>query len=79
MALRELRFMLQQIGVPMAQAYRTQDLRRGHTLDLQAAGIECVKFCDAHVLVRCLPRCTSAKDFAYGRMEDSAVHGVHGR
>ena len=38
-ALTTLRFILEQIGVEGAREYRTHDLRRGHVLDLQKAGM----------------------------------------
>ena len=37
-ALAELRRVLGEIGVKDAAAFRTQDLRRGHALDLQLSG-----------------------------------------
>ena len=37
-ALSKLRIMLSEIGVAEAVEYGTHDLRRGHAMDLQAAG-----------------------------------------
>ena len=41
-ALEKLRFMLAAIGVEKAELYRSHDIRRGHALDLQCAGGDCV-------------------------------------
>jgi hypothetical protein len=41
-ALEKLRFMLAAIGVEKADLYRSHDIRRGHALDLQCAGGDCV-------------------------------------
>ena len=41
-ALDKLRFMLAAIGVEKAELYRSHDIRRGHALDLQCAGGDCV-------------------------------------
>ena len=38
-ALRKLRFMLAAIGVENSEQYRSHDIRRGHALDLQCAGV----------------------------------------
>ena len=37
-ALRDLRFVMLQIGSVNAESYRTHDLRRGHAWDLQNSG-----------------------------------------
>ena len=46
-ALVKLRFMLSAIGVEKPELYRCHDIRRGHALDLQCAGMGSV--------VRCVP------------------------
>jgi len=37
--LRTLRFLLDKVGVEKSSCYGTHDLRRGHALDLQLAGV----------------------------------------
>ena len=41
-ALVKLRFMLSAIRVEKPELYRCHDIRRGHALDLQCAGVESV-------------------------------------
>ena len=41
-ALVKLRFMLAAIRVEKSELYRCHDIRRGHALDLQCAGVESV-------------------------------------
>ena len=38
-ALSKLRFMLAALGVEKSEIYRSHDIRRGHALDLQCAGV----------------------------------------
>jgi hypothetical protein len=38
-ALEQLRFMLAATGVERPELYRSHDIRRGHALDLQCAGV----------------------------------------
>ena len=60
-ALRVLREILEELCVPFAGEYRTQDFRRGHTEDLRAAGILRLLYMPACVDIRCLSVGTPVK------------------
>ena len=53
-ALETLRFMLEQVGTPNATKYRTQDLRRGHALDLQMSGASTIFVMHTPLEITCL-------------------------